>query len=383
MRLLSFFNLLLAGFFIFSFLGSNQAAAAQYDYDLGIRAEDLSFTATRMIVEQKVRVYAMVYNYGNQDTSGFVSFYQGAQLLGDSQAMSVRAHGFADEVFIDFIVPQGPFNILAAIRGTNPPDQNPANNEALTTIFTPVVDADNDGMPDEQDNCPTAANANQQDSDGDKIGDACDPDNDNDGLSDINETRMGTSGFNPDTDGDGITDNKDKNPLVSDKSLPASVITTPKIAAAPSKDKQVAIAEQEPAPEPEPEKVSPDTGKKISSLPLKIISADFEKRDWGNYAFFAQAVGGAGNYTWNWDFGDGQGALGQNIIHRFRKTGDYRVRVSVKDKNNKTEQTEFSVSVSFYNAANPKVWLAVGFLVATAGTLLFVSRRKKDKFFIS
>jgi hypothetical protein len=35
-------------------------------------------------------------------------------------------------------------------------------------------DLDKDGVPDEQDNCPTTANQDQKDSDGDAVGDACD-----------------------------------------------------------------------------------------------------------------------------------------------------------------------------------------------------------------
>ena len=37
-------------------------------------------------------------------------------------------------------------------------------------------DDDNDGVPDATDNCPLISNPGQQDSDGDNIGDACDPD---------------------------------------------------------------------------------------------------------------------------------------------------------------------------------------------------------------
>ncbi len=68
------------------------------------------------------------------------------------------------------------------------------------------LDADEDGIVDMVDNCPGAANPAQQDFDGDHQGDACDPDDDNDGLTDAEETMLGTNPLNPDTDGDGLSD---------------------------------------------------------------------------------------------------------------------------------------------------------------------------------
>lgn len=65
-------------------------------------------------------------------------------------------------------------------------------------------DDDGDGIPNTSDNCPTVANPNQEDFDGDGLGDACDTDDDNDGLADTNEP----SGcrLNPDCDGDLVSD---------------------------------------------------------------------------------------------------------------------------------------------------------------------------------
>lgn len=75
----------------------------------------------------------------------------------------------------------------------------------------PDTDADDDGVEDGADNCPSAANADQQDFDGDGQGDACDPDDDNDNLSDGAEGGYGTNPFKKDTDGDGWHDGNEVN----------------------------------------------------------------------------------------------------------------------------------------------------------------------------
>lgn len=69
------------------------------------------------------------------------------------------------------------------------------------------VDADNDGIEDSTDNCPTAANPEQVDTDQDSAGDACDADDDGDGLLDTFECTE--PGVCVDTDKDNIVDSLD------------------------------------------------------------------------------------------------------------------------------------------------------------------------------
>jgi hypothetical protein len=83
-------------------------------------------------------------------------------------------------------------------------------------IPSSLIDIDGDGVVDQADNCFLEQNPDQLDTDGDTLGNACDPDDDNDMLSDEEEIARGTDLIDADSDGDSLSDGTEVNLYATD-----------------------------------------------------------------------------------------------------------------------------------------------------------------------
>ncbi len=105
-----------------------------------------------------------------------------------------------------------------------------AGDRCVAVRPAPIPDRDGDGVPDAADDCPDVPDRAQTDTDGDGLGDACDPDADDDGVPNaadvcpgvVDPLQVDTDGdgrgdaCDPDDDDDGMLDAEDPCPLLDD-----------------------------------------------------------------------------------------------------------------------------------------------------------------------
>ncbi len=333
--------------------------------DLTINTSDITFSSSQLYAGDTARVYARVRNVGDTDVTAFVTFFAGSIIIGTSQAVSVKAGGDPDEVFVDFTVPSGLFNIRAVIQQTSPQDSNPANDASQSPLYTPIRDADKDGALDDSDSCVDVASADQLDSDKDGIGDACDPDIDN----------------------DKVLNDDDKYPLDATKSAdPKPVVvkapSSPKAASAPVVVALVVVAPVEaPSNSPIPlHKVSGNTvaggeptlslaaSSKLTTSPLARFT--WKQIDWRTYEF-TLAQQPTDGVRFSWDFGDGATSVQPQITHAFSGPGTYIVTITIFDADGKVLSDAQTFDVTFFHLDNPKVIGLMVLLVIALGALGF------------
>ena len=119
--------------------------------------------------------------------------------LGDACAIDTDGDGIAD-----------PLDNCPAIANE---DQANLDGDDLGDVCD--ADVDGDTIEDNVDNCPVVSNEDQLNSDSDAQGNACDTDDDNDTVSDEDEAEQGTNPLIADTDADGDDDANDNCPTIA------------------------------------------------------------------------------------------------------------------------------------------------------------------------
>lgn len=96
-------------------------------------------------------------------------------------------------------------------------DQSDQDSDGLGDACDPVDDrdSDGDGVNDTADNCRTVSNPDQANNDGDAVGDLCDPDDDNDAVADGLDAFPLDPAESADADRDGVGNNRDNCPTVA------------------------------------------------------------------------------------------------------------------------------------------------------------------------
>lgn len=350
--------------------------------DLAISANDIRFSKETLVAGQSVRLYARIQNVGDEDMSGYVTFFQGNAILGNSQVISLLANGVPEEVYIDFIVPAGTFNIRAELKGSEPQDVNPANDIAITGMIEPVQDGDGDGVADGKDNCPQLSNPTQADADQDGLGDACDSDDDNDGLSDEVEAELGTNQTKKDTDEDKVEDADDAYP---------SDATKQKIDPAPPVKKafeqivgQVAKSIQTEQKEVTVTPISTETSdaqpdvvvETLTFSPHAVFSYSHDR--WNTYTFRVSSA--LEDQHYEWDFGDGVRSNKIEVTHVYDRSGAYPVSLTVQDAQGRTSVEKATVFVPFFSLENRMVVVMIILLIVlltASGWALWVNKKQQ------
>ncbi len=187
---------------------------------IGLTETDWIFKPAILVPNQPETIYLQVRNYGDEDVEGFLQIADNGFGLGLERPFSSRAGGAVEEVWFRWIPATGRHELT--ISATDQFHQ-PLSFVAIPHVVTVIADNDGDGVADEQD----------PDDDNDGMTDIYeityvlnplsyqdrDLDPDNDGLANLREFFLGTDPHKSDTDSDGVLDGQD--PAPRDPNIPA------------------------------------------------------------------------------------------------------------------------------------------------------------------
>ncbi len=347
-------NRFFGGVLVCAFLASTPFARAA-SADLSLDSSNISFSASTLYVGDTVRIYARVRNVGDTDATATVMFYQGGMIIGQSQPVSLRASGNPDDVFVDFTVPEGSFNIRAVIQGSAPQDTNPDNDSAMTPLYEPISDADRDGVVDDVDDCVDDINTDQLDTDKDGKGNACDTDDDNDGVADTSDPAP------LDATETGIVVQA---PAPAVKAAPATTSapsgSVPGSSTPPVANSISTSTSEVPSDAGLQKDVRSISTSKLSTSPFARFT--WRQIDWRTYEFIL-AEQPTDGVRFSWDFGDGSTSVQSKITHAFSGPGTFTVTLAILNTDGTSLSDAQTFDVSFFHLGNPQVLLLIGTLI--------------------
>lgn len=310
------------------------AMAQDYAGDLALEEGSVR-TESYIIVGSTVRIYATVKNNSDQDLFGTVKFYDENRnkFIGEDQPVSVISNS-TDDVFVDWNASSiGDYPISVRVIPWEEDGDNPDNNKITTSIYVDL-DSDADGVPNRQD--PDDDNdgvldvndafprnpAESQDTDGDGIGNNEDEDDDGDGLVDVEDLFPADSSETIDTDGDGIGDNADAFPNDPTESVDIDEDGLGDNADPDTNNKG-------PVPHIETESNMVSTGSVATFNALKAHDLDGEI------------------VSYEWDFGEGVESTSVIVDKVFEKPGTYDVTLKVTDDKGEFRTGKLTITVIY------------------------------------
>jgi sugar lactone lactonase YvrE len=194
--------------------------------DGGLATESLIYSPSGITVDAAGNLYiADTKNHRIRKVAldGIISTVAGATVTGASSAGFSGDGGRASQALLN-----SPRGVVVDAAGNLyiSDTQNHRIRKSVVNLSDPVFpsDIDEDYILDSEDNCPENPNTDQLNTDNthptnsDIFGDACDTDDDGDGLSDSEESRAGTNPLTIDSDSDGLSDKQEvdlgTNPLL-------------------------------------------------------------------------------------------------------------------------------------------------------------------------